>query len=384
MLPTDIAKFAQGKTDAELKTAHRAHHERLHAAAVIVAKPSANPAENVAALKAALAVWPLGAFGGEIILADGEYVIDKTIEIRGGFGLRFRGVGGGTAFIWAGPADQPAFRITMSRECVFSDFRIHMQSPGYAGVQVLRDAGAGWSTAHNQFSNLMINCANTTEYAVVIGGRGAIDANNDFHLFEHCTLNLYTHTGVLMSGSQAYNQQFVNCSLVGGTGAQYGYDTGNVGASIHVMGGGMNGHAAADFLLGRSAQTHIIQFVNSEGSGRFIESANHPYRQVVVEGCRWSGTRLHADDRAIVTEGLINLSLRYCSIGDGVPSPNRKLLLQFGNTRVWQGGGVVMEGCRVSSAAANLFSGDAPIRVDACTKITDDDSNTIEILTVAG
>lgn len=388
MLPTDIAKAIEGKTAADVRTAHRAHHETLHAPAVIVPKPAATPTENVAAIHAAIAAayatyagWK---FGGEVVIAPGVYVLDKTIEIRGAFGLHLRGAGAGTVFVWAGPADQPVFRVVNSRECQFADFHIQMPATGYAAVHVLKDAGAGVSPTHNRFRNLMVQCDGTTANAIVIGGRDSIDANNDFHLFDHCTFSGYTDIGVMMTGSQAYNQQFKNCIVATQYGARYGYHTGQVGASIWVMGGGVNGHTDADFYIGRSAQPYIIQFVNSENSARFIESPLEAYRQVVVEGCRYAGDALHADGRAIVTEGLINLSLRYCSIGDANGAPTRELILHFGKTEAVNGGGVIMEGCRVTSSAVNVFDADAPVRVEACTKITDENKNSIEALASAG
>jgi hypothetical protein len=385
MLPTDLSKFTQGKASAELRDAHRAHHETLHAPAVIVPRPAATPAENVAAIHAAIAAayatytgWK---FGAEVVIAPGVYVLDKTIEIRGAFGLRFRGAGAGTVFVWAGPADQPVFRVVNSRECQFTDFHIQMPAPGYAAIHQLRDAGAGVSPTHNHFRNLMIQCDGTTEYAVVIGGRDSIDANNDFHAFDQCTFSGYTDTGVMMTGSQAYNQQFRNCIVATQHGARYGYHTGKVGASIWVLGGGLNGHTVADFYIGRAAQTYVIQFVDSENSARFIEAPLEAYRQIVVESSRYAGDALHKDGRAIVTEGLINLSLRYCSIGDSNGAPPKNLYLHFDHVDTANGGGVVMEGCRVTSGADKVFSSEVPTRVEACTQIVVENTNTIRALT---
>lgn len=386
MLPTDITAYLNGKNDAEARTAHQQHHERLHAPAVIVT-PSKDAAANVAALNAAIVAATFSqhsrGYGGEVAIAPGVYPLDETVEIRGAFGLRLRGAGTASAFTWKGPAEQPMFRIVKSRECVFSDFRIRMETTGYAAIQLLRDNGTGYSPTHNCFRNLLIECENTTKFAVVIGGDGFVDANNDFNLFEHCTLGAYTEIGFNMSGSQSYNNQFNNCSLWGGDGAQYGYRTGKVGASVSIMGGGVNAHAAADIYIGRSTQPYIIRFVNSENSARFIEAPAEAYRQIVVEGCRWSGGALHADGRAIITSGLINMALNYCSIGNG-GDPEKLLYLDFASTKADYGGGVIMTGCRVFSAAPDVFSADIPVRVDISTKITNEKTNTGTALTTAG
>jgi hypothetical protein len=383
MLPTDISKFAQGKGEPELRDAHRAHHERLHAPAIIVAKPSADPAVNVAALNAAIAAAVVSGYGTEVVIAPGVYALDKPIEIRGANGLRMRGSGAGTAFVWKGPPDQPVFRVVMSRECVFSDFRVFMEAQGYAAIQVLRDNGAGHSPTHNRFSNLLLQLNNTTAYGVVVGGVGMVDANNDFALFDHCTLETYTDTGFVMLGSQSYNNQFINCMLWGGTGARYGYYTGTAGASFRVCGGGMIDHSMADFYIGHSYQPYVIQFINSENGARFIEAPNDAYRQVVIEHCRWAARKLHKDGRAIVVGGKAYLSLRYCSIGDGNPT-NAPLYLDFKDTRPDIGGGVVMEGCRVFSSAENVFPSDAPVRVETCTKLLAEYEPASVLLTTAG
>lgn len=386
MLPTDIADYLNGKSEAEARAAHQQHHERLHAPSVILT-PSKDAAANVAALRAAIAAATFTqnsyGYGGEVLVAPGLYPLNETIEIRGAFGLRLCGVGAASTFVWRGAADQPMFRLVMSRECVLSDMRMRMELPGYAALQVMRDNGLGFSPTHNRFNNLLIQCDNTTAYGVVLGGVGSMNATNDFSLFDHCTLEKYTDTGVWMDGSQAYNQMFNNCKLTGGIGAQYGYYTGTVGASISVMGGFLNNHAAADFYLCRSYQPHLIRFINSEDSARFIESPAMPYRQVLVEGCRWAGNRLHEDGRAIITTGLLYMVLNSCSIGNG--GDGEKLLyLHFASVHPYEGGGVIMMGCRIYSAAKNVFFQDAPARVDISSKITDEGKNITVPLTTAG
>jgi hypothetical protein len=388
MLPTDIAAFSSGKSVTEMKAAHIDHHERLHATSVVVAKPSATASANVTALRAAITAATVSQhgynYGAEVFVAPGIYPLDETIEIRGVSGLRLRGAGAATVFVWAGAADQPMFRVAMSRECTFEHFRIFMQSQGYAGIQVLRDAASGvFAPSHNCFRNLIVQCENTTEFAIMLGGTGSLDANNDFHLFEHCTFSGYTNMGVCMSGSQAYNQQFINCSLWGGTGADYGYYTNVVGATVRVIGGGLYGHSVADFFIGRSDQAYVIQFVNSEGSARFIMCPDESYRQLSVENCRWAGNALHADGKAIVTTGLINMALKYCSIGGG-QDPTGNLYLDFASTGTASGGGVIMEGCRIVSAAADIFPSDAPVSVTTSTKITHEGNLTQSALTTAG
>lgn len=296
---------------------------------------------------------------GGVEIAQGDYYIDDEILIDHHWGLKLYSHGRGARIMWRG-GNSAAVRVLNSRECVLSNLIISGEHTGI-GVQLARTDGATVVAHHNTLEQVEIE--NFTD-CVSIGGIDAVDANNDFHEFNHCYFRDYHRYAVDLStlASQSYNNIFNNCiaSANSGTG-QAAIFTGIGGGSFAWQGGGVSGNTVADFLIGRHYLPHTIKGVTSEGSARFIESTADNYFNLLVESCRWAGNAMHADGKAIkVTgNGTAHLSIRNCRIGDSSSVP--AVLIDFlpTNEDVTLGGFEFVNNW-VSSDAVSVFSGRAP------------------------
>ena len=348
-----------------------AHRKIMYSALsthLVVPKPTGVAAQDTQALQSTLDAAVATGKGKQIVLYPGTYVVNATLTIRGVAGLRI--IGNGSTIIQSSAS--PVIKMAHCRECVLDGFTLSVAA-GNTGIQCLRDNNpAGLSPTQNTFRNLLIE---NGAIGIVLGGTGMVDANNDFNLFENVRCNNYTDTGFLLQGSQSYANVFRNCFAFGAVNANYGVNTGAVGGQFQWYSGGMNRNIV-DFRIGRHYQPYLIEGVVSENSDRFIERVNEAYGQLIVRGCRWAGNSIHADNRAIVTAGLIQIQLLYNSISDG--GVDTATLLDFGTNALNH---IEMIGNRVFSTAADVFPGDAPDILEGNIKITNETNNTIGALT---
>lgn len=336
---------------------------------VIRVSPSSIATENVASLRAAIALLKDGAgawaWGGTLLLRDGIWALDDTVEFRDMWGVRLIGDSRAVEVKWRGPADQPVFRFEHCRDFEVAQLRMLAEMPWYAAIQTRRDntPPSVVPPRYGHVHDLYIDCNNGKgQNGIVIGGIGASNANNDFHTFERVQINAYTHAAFFGSGMQAYGLRMEHCEVWGNGIGQYafachGYGTGE-SPSIIWRGGSIFQNTVADFVLGRSYQTMIIEGVNVEGSKRFLDlPGNGGLRTIHLRDVRWSGGGLHADNRAIVAANNFKLLMEGCSFGDG-PNPTRPLQFDFNTAGAYSF--VEIRGCTIFSTASRLWAGAAP------------------------
>lgn len=283
--------------------------------------PDANPSVNVANLTAAFEAACAGGIGGLIIAPPGVYPINDTIEIRDVWGLRYLG-SSQTLFVWVGDdATKPIFKMAHCNHCVIDGLYTRALGAALGHLQMLRDNAPGWSVtpSYNRIFNSSFEGQGNTAYGVIIGGPGAVDANNEFNVFDQVSVYGYTEAGFYAPNSQAFGTLMMNCTTSGQGVGKYGLDTGGVGASIRWIGGSFDHNTAADMRLGRTSQAHIIDGPQSESSARFLDLTLDAMIQVVARGVRWTGQGIHADMKCIRTNNTALLTLDSCTIGEGNP-----------------------------------------------------------------
>jgi hypothetical protein len=281
---------------------------------IAVPKPTGIAAQDNAALQTSIAAAIASNYGRTVVLYPGTYNINQSLAIRNANGLRIIG-SGASQISWSGAADVPVIKLSHCRESYLSGFKINA-GIAYAGIQVLRDnvAPVVLSPTNNHFHQIHVNGG---VHGFVVGGTGYVNANNDFHHFDNCRLTGYTSVGALLNGSQAYGQLFTNCHFFGANGASYGVDCGGSGGHFSWYGGSI-GNNAVDYRIGRNLyQAYLIEGVNSENSGRFIEKIDSFESDIVLRNCRWSGNQINPDYRAIITTGAVSLAIEHCRISDG-------------------------------------------------------------------
>jgi hypothetical protein len=365
------------RTFVDSRGAHLADHNRLYAVhntVKTIPAPLSTSSATTAKLKDAIEAAARGILGGTVELGAGDFLLDDTIEVRSKWGLRIVGQGMATRLVWKGAADKPMFRFAHARQSGLENMTLNFDTDGYAGIHLLRDNAPGslGIPTYCRFVNLVVNCANRAPYGIAIGGVGNVDANNDFHYFEHCEVNEYALAAWVLRGdgasSQSYNNMMTNCRAYAGTTGQYAVEAGGTfPGSFAWRGGFTNANQVADFNLGRSYSPHIVEFVNSENSKRFILMDSTPhYTQAIVRGCRWSGAQIHEDMQAIIVDGATKqLVLEGNSIGDG--GTDQAVQLAFRNGAI-----VSMRLNRVYSSVEAVFSSGVPGELFGNLKITNE------------
>ncbi len=363
----------------EGKISHRNDHMALHMrhnAVASVDKPG-TAAENAANLAAAIKAATLDRgsvfqLGGTVFIGPGDYVLTDTVELRQIMGLRFVGCGYATRFVWDGPADKPMFKLAHCRDVDFGHMFLSFPKASLAGVQIVRDNAVGSTIVpvHNHLHHIWMDGGNCLVFGFLVDG---VDANNDFHLFEHCEVANYADSAWRLPTSQSYNNKMVNCRAIGnGATSKCAVKTGgHLAGTFYWSGGATFGNTECDFYMGRSYQPYIIEFCNSENSTRFIYSDR--YNTIRVVGCRYAANKLHVDGHAIwLTGGNLpyHLTVQDCIIGDSAPVP---LTLRFeGSDANYAQSGVVIRNTKIYSSAASVWSARTPHIVETSMQITDE------------
>lgn len=326
---------------------HGADHNYLHRATTgtyLMPPPSGNAATDTENLEDALATTlaeaqTFGLYGGEILLGKGIYRF-APIEVRGAIRLRLRGIFGQTKWLYSGDATGCALTVVNSQWCRISDLVMDMGAGAASALRCLRDAGTGFAPSQNQFENIFIDGKNATPNAILIGGDGSINANNDYMQFKNIEARGYTNTGASLNGSQSYGNNFEDCSFQGGTGAQYGVNA--VLAGFFWKRGRIFAHAGADYRIKGWYQPIIIDGHLGEDNARLLILAQSHRTNVLMRDARWAGNNAHPDGRIIVAEGGVRASLMMqgCNLGDG--GNPKALTMDFtgahANSRLWYEG----------------------------------------------
>jgi hypothetical protein len=337
-------------------------------------KPTGIPAQDTAALQTLISAVVANNYGQMILLHPGTYNINQSLVIRNANGLRIIG-SGSTQINWQGAADVPVIKLSHCRESYLSGFRINA-GVAYAGIQVLRDFDTPvvWSPTNNHFHQIHVNGG---VHGFVVGGTGFVNANNDFHHFDNCRATGYTNTGALLNGSQAYGQLFTNCHFYGANGASYGVDCGGSGGQFSWYGGSI-GNNAVDYRIGRNLyQAYLIEGVNSENSGRFLEKIDSFESDIVLRNCRWAGNQINPDYRAIITTGAVNMAIEHCRISDGGSDTPTTLDFQHLTQSV-----VKIEFLLLYSTASDVWNNAQPASLTFSKKVTNEGLLTVEALTL--
>jgi hypothetical protein len=295
-----------------------------------------------------------------VYIPPGDYYFDQPIEALHHWGLKLYGHGRATRLMWRGGASTSgSISLINSRECLISNLVISGENTGI-GVQLARKAGATLTPTHNTLEQVEIENFNS---CVVIGGANSVDANNDFHEFNHCTFRDYQRYGVdIADASQSYGNLFNGCTAWAGATGLATLHTGDGGGSFAWHGGGASANKTADFILGRHYMPMSIKYFCSENSARFITTEATAYLNLEIDSCRWSSTSLHADNKAILVDNVwwaLQLSIRNSKIGDGrIPTPATLIhVVATGNTAI---NGFEFVNNWVFSTAESVFSSMTP------------------------
>lgn len=290
----------------------------------LLSAPSGSAATDTANLQTAISetlakAQAFGLNGGIIQLRAGVYRF-SPIEVRSAIRLRIRGVFGQTKWLYSGDAIGYALTVVNSQRCEFEDIAIDMGAGGAGGIHCLRDSGAGFAPSKNTFRNIDIDGRNATPTAVLIGGGGALDANNDFHRFEGCNFDGYTYAGIITDKSQSYGTQVEDCFLSGGGAALYGVVCAY--GKVHWTGGAMNGHTVASIRAQGHGQALVFEYLDCEADGRLLQIDPSHSTKVTFRELRWANDKAHADGRLIVVNNSrASILMENCDVAYSVNPP---------------------------------------------------------------
>lgn len=280
-----------------------------------------------------------GLNGGVIQLRAGVYRF-KPIEVRGAIRLRLRGVFGQTKWLYSGDAIGYALTVVNSQRCEFEDIDIDMGAGGGAGgIRCLRDGGAGFAPSRNTFRHIDIDGRGATPTAILIGGEGAVDANNDFHRFEGCNLMGYTYAGIITDRSQSYGNRVIDCFLWGGGVAQYGVVC--AAGKLHWTGGAMNAHTVASIRAQGHGQALVFDYLDCEGDSRLLMIDPSHSTKITFRELRWANDKAHEDGRIIVVNNSrASIQMENCDVAYSVNPPPANTIdysaAQLGSEFYWR------------------------------------------------
>lgn len=163
-----------------------------------------------------------------IMPADGVFKITSPLLMTAQFGKRIlggglgSGYGPGATLKWSGTAyvgvsPLAALWMQSCRECEIDSLGIQSNGNRLAeGLRITSNAAIGIGSTRNMFRRVRIDGgSDSIETGIRIGGfssglagAGVVDANNDFHVFDHCQTINYGFRGVSIDDSQAGNQLF--------------------------------------------------------------------------------------------------------------------------------------------------------------------------------
>jgi hypothetical protein len=285
----------------------------------------------------------------------------------------------GTTLEWTGNATDPMWWLQDANSCTFMDITVKglVGTPLYAAWRTENyaywDGSAVQTGPVNNTKNAWLRCQVTGVNGYIAVGwwapkattidagnpTGVIDANNDFHLFEHCQASNYSLAAFLINHTQAKAWRMVNCWVRGkqdtarcavGVGYDFvaGADVFTNGGSFQWEGGGGAGHSTplgapvglpADYIIGGASSDIItVKDANWEKSYRLVyvnglSSAGVP---VLLEGVRWAHAGYGVADGSYVRHWAGGpVTLIGCRIQDDLPSGGRNMRVESGN-----GGGI--------------------------------------------
>jgi hypothetical protein len=274
--------------------------------------------DSTAAMQAAINAAIVSNLGAMVIVPPGTYKLSSTVTITSVLGLHVLGVGHQSKFIWAGASNVPMFKLADCRKVTLSYLNITASTttPLQNAIQVLNDGSVNLVTSQsNRFDSLWIQGTNggiTT--CVVIGGTGALDANNDFMEFRNCKFSNYSAYGVEITHAQSYNNQFTNCQFSNGQ------------CAVHVTngyfmwtGGSVFAHTLADFYFGSPSVNlpFLIQYVTSEASTRFVDTVSTAGPHLTLRNCRVAGNGIASDGEMIRLLQSAHIVIDTCVFNNG-------------------------------------------------------------------
>ena len=261
---------------------------------------------------------PLQALIGEAVrsgrrlnLSPGVFTVSRTLKVERVSGLVITGAGsangrGGTVFHWAGNATDPMFDVVNCNRCTFEDFTINCSpaKPLAVGIRSRNQAGGSVTPLENRYHR--VNMDGTTN-GLGVGwemarGPGDSDANNDFSVWDGCTVSNYANTAWSLEHSQCLGNTFRDCLFRANSGGgRYGVDCSR-GGGFHWYGGGGCGNTAADFRVGTWSDAFVIDGFNGENSARLLElpGPTGAFSPVKLCNIRWAHAGMVARDGAFV------------------------------------------------------------------------------------
>jgi len=309
--------------------------------------------------------------GSTVVLPPGTYKISRTLTLTDATGLVVKGAGGRTELRWAGNATDPMLQLASLQHSRFEDFSINASTavPLAIGVRMLTAPGTVLVSRHNVLRQVMLDGTNGgLRRGVQIGG--GVDANNDFHHFDDCTVSNYTDAAFTLEDSQIYEVMFDNCLAVGWSAAPASAAVRAFAGNFHWYGGGAGSHTDADFVVwGSNSAIDSVQGATFEGSNRFVRTMgpSGAFLGMRLESCRWAGNALNADGIAVNFQFPGPLAIRGCHFDS---DPARELVIE------WNPGGLpavrnfIFQGNYVRAASLRFF-GYSPSLEQCTTLVTE-------------
>jgi Pectate lyase superfamily protein len=306
--------------------------------------------------------------GGTVCIPAGDYRITRTITVDSVMGIRLMGDGGSTRLVWDGDDRSPLLLLSSVQNAEIHGFEIIALAsrPLDVAIQCITRSGATLASKHNMFVNLRINgVTRGIRKGFQIGG-GGVDANNDFHVFENCTVENYSNVAYSIENTEVYGLLFINCLFMGNEGGQIGVATNQYagrGGNFSWVGGGGGNNQIADFYIG-VPNSGPISIANAvfERSARFLKTdgPSGVSGMVEVAGIRWSGDALATDGVAIDFRFAGPLIIRNSRIGE---DRTKALKISWSPGGPPESGVFVFEGNAVRRApGSSLFVGRQPTR----------------------
>jgi Pectate lyase superfamily protein len=312
--------------------------------------------DDTDAIQQAFAAASQNHLGATVLLPPGSYKISRTLTLSDVTGLVVKGSGGRTRLQWAGNATAPLLELGSLQHSRFEDFSVNASSaaPLAIGIRMMTAPGTVFVSRHNVFRQLNLDGTNGgLGRGVQIGG--GIDANNDFHRFDDCSVSNYTYAAFTLENTQVYEVLFDNCLAVAWGDAPASAAVRAFAGNFHWRGGGAGSHSDADFVVwGSDSAFDSVQNATFEGSNRFVRTMgpSGAFLGMRLESCRWAGNGLNADGIAINYQYPGPLTIRGCHFDS---DPARELVIE------WNPGGLpdvrnfIFQGNYVRAASLRFF-----------------------------
>lgn len=338
-------------------------------------------ADDTAAIQATINAAIASARGGTVFVPVGDYKITSTLLVDSAWGIKIVGAGMNTRLLWYGNATTPLFKLKDCRDSYVGYLFLLCMDVLLYGIQAYRSgASVTVVSGNNHFDHMWMQGVNgRLGTGLIFGGTGLYDANNDFNLVTHCTVANYSLAGYTVGHAQSFGNTFLNCRADGAGAAtsDYGVDS---EAYFQWLGGSMTSNGVDFWIHYGQYQPTLISYMQSEGSGRFIDQTNGDIGSLTIQNCRWSAGGIHADKEFIRWASPYTLEIKNCFFGDSVgglakikwnPSSGVSGYLLMGPTFIFEGNMLRTSG----TALADVFSGRLPTRMHGNRIMTNEGSN---------